>query len=287
MFYKIYYDKIELLEVINFIDSNTTKNSLAIFLKELYISYFSLITHFINSLDDKDIELALDLDFVFTTIHYVELTEDEKVYYLDDMCQNYRIVNGNNLIYGLYSLRNRITTEKKNFMYIDDMVLNYYTPYISDGIKGLDNLVYFKQIYKNLISIYKEAYREQEKDEYNLYKRLLEEEPSQTDNQEIEEIKRNEYKITNPYPLIFSSDYAYGIFLNFLNTYENEKNHTANFSFLFHAMKKDALIHKKAKGIDYIEMLSEKDIHIDKVKTYSTIGNKTEKHLAYKSLKFN
>ena len=85
-----------------------------------------------------------------------------------------------------------------------------------------------------------------------------------TDNSEKEE---------NPYPRIFTTTKAYNKFKNLLDEFGKGNQDLANFSFVFHRMKKDNLIFKDVKQIEYIDFLSFFEINLDRLKPITQLGN--------------
>jgi hypothetical protein len=83
----------------------------------------------------------------------------------------------------------------------------------------------------------------------------------------------DETKPTNPYPRIFTSIKAFEKFQNLLNEFGNSSQDLANYSFVFHRMKKDSLIFKDLKQLEFIDFLSSFEIHLDRLKPESQLGN--------------
>lgn len=80
----------------------------------------------------------------------------------------------------------------------------------------------------------------------------------------------------NPYPRIFNSPNAVNIFKSLLSDYKNEPNLTANFSFVYYAMKNDGFI--ICGGSEFIKFLSDKfEIEIDRVSSRQAGTNKRTK----------
>lgn len=72
-----------------------------------------------------------------------------------------------------------------------------------------------------------------------------------------------EKKKENPYPEIFKNN-GFNIFEQINDNYKDLTNVTANYSFLYYAMKKDELIH--CAGTEFIKFLaSNYDLHIDRI----------------------
>jgi uncharacterized protein (DUF488 family) len=77
----------------------------------------------------------------------------------------------------------------------------------------------------------------------------------------------------NTYPRIFTSIKAFEKFQNLLNEFGISSQDLANYSFVFHRMKKDSLIFKDLKQIEFIDFLSSFEIHLDRLKPKSQLGN--------------
>jgi hypothetical protein len=77
----------------------------------------------------------------------------------------------------------------------------------------------------------------------------------------------------NPYPRIFSNDNAYNKFKSLLEVFGRGNKNLANYSFIFHRMKKDLLLFEGLKQIEFIDMLSSFDIHLDRLKPQGQLGN--------------
>jgi hypothetical protein len=80
-------------------------------------------------------------------------------------------------------------------------------------------------------------------------------------------------KETNPYPRIFTTTKAFNKFKNLVEEFGKGNQDLANFSFVFHRMKKDNLIFKDLKQIEYIDFLSFFEINLDRLKPISQLGN--------------
>lgn len=228
-------------------------------------------------LPDEVIEHAITHEYA--TLDYIDLTDVEK----NLVVKIYREVNDKKVMYGFYSLRNRITKIEKDIYYIDDTIISYYENFFgevffkNDDTYLIEKYSHFRMVYYHLNKIYNNI---NVKDKTTL-------KPIQDDflNDENKGNTADNTIPKNKYPHIFKSDNAYALYLKFVDTFKNDESKTAYFSYLFHAMQKDNLILAKAKRIDYIEALSKEGIFIDKVKTLSSIGHIKEKSFAYNSLK--
>lgn len=105
---------------------------------------------------------------------------------------------------------------------------------------------------------------------YNLYKSMVEE---QNISDVKDDNKNKTLNNTNPYPRLFTSDIAYNKFINLFNEFGNTKENLANYSFVFHRMKKDNFIYKELKQLEFIDFLSSFEIHLDRLKPISQLGN--------------
>lgn len=77
----------------------------------------------------------------------------------------------------------------------------------------------------------------------------------------------------NPYPRIFTSTKAFNKFKNLYDEFAKSNQDLANYSFVFHRMKKDNLIYKDLKQLEFIDFLSSFEIHLDRLKPISQLGN--------------
>ena len=113
----------------------------------------------------------------------------------------------------------------------------------------------------------------------------------QTDNQnnkiDINDKDKTEKKVDleNPEPLVFKSYEAFLVFNNFYNKFGSTPENLSNYSFLYHKMQYDGLIHKESKQIAYFDFLSKYNISIDRIKTMNLIGKKNYREEVYSSCK--
>ena len=87
------------------------------------------------------------------------------------------------------------------------------------------------------------------------------------------------------YPRIFIDQKAYELFEKLRDEFEGKKNILANFSFVFHRMKKDGLIFDHLKQLEFINFLSTLNIDIDRIKPQSQMGNEDFRESIYNNLK--
>jgi hypothetical protein len=83
----------------------------------------------------------------------------------------------------------------------------------------------------------------------------------------------NETKPTNPYPRIFTSIKAFEKFQNLLDEFGNGSENLANYSFVFHRMKRDKLIFDDFQQTQFVFFLLDFDINISRIKPKSQLGN--------------
>uniref|UniRef100_UPI00404BA05B hypothetical protein n=1 Tax=Flavobacterium sp. TaxID=239 RepID=UPI00404BA05B len=111
------------------------------------------------------------------------------------------------------------------------------------------------------------------------------------DNDSNENNKNNDIKTIensteeNPEPLVFKSFKAFLVFEKYFERFPVSPQNLTNYSFLFHKMKLDKLIHEEAKQIAYFNFLSKYDIFIERIKPLSQIGNKNIKEEIYNNCK--
>lgn len=87
------------------------------------------------------------------------------------------------------------------------------------------------------------------------------------------ENKQNHYQEnTNPYPRIFKDYHSYSVFEKLVVEFGNKKENLSNYSYVYHKMTYEGLIHYDLLHKTYFEMLSDFDISIDRIKPKSEIG---------------
>ena len=79
--------------------------------------------------------------------------------------------------------------------------------------------------------------------------------------------------IENPYPRIFTSYNAFDKFKKLLDEFGNTKENLANYSFVFHRMKKDNLIFDDYQQTQFVFFLLDFDINISRIKPKTQLGN--------------
>lgn len=76
----------------------------------------------------------------------------------------------------------------------------------------------------------------------------------------------------NPYPKIFKDYRSFTIFNNLLNEFGNTSENLSNYSFVFHKMTYEDLIHFDIKQQSFFDVLDKFDITISRIKPLSDIG---------------
>ncbi|WP_374549779.1 hypothetical protein [Flavobacterium sp.] len=102
------------------------------------------------------------------------------------------------------------------------------------------------------------------------------------------ESKETESKIPseeNPYPRIFKDYYSYSVFKKLHTEFGNSKENLSNYSYVFYKMTYEGLIHYDLLHKTYIEMLSEFDISLDRLKPSAEIGKKALRDSVYAKVK--
>ena len=78
---------------------------------------------------------------------------------------------------------------------------------------------------------------------------------------------------TNEYPRIFTTTKAFNKFKNLLDEFGNTKENLANYSFVFHRMKKDNLIFDDYQQTQFVYFLLDFNINISRIKPKTQLGN--------------
>jgi len=104
-----------------------------------------------------------------------------------------------------------------------------------------------------------------------------------SENIEIRSINNSEEE--NPEPLVFKNYKAFIVFKKYFDRFGSSAQNLTNYSFLYHKMVRDKLIHKEAKQIAYYDFLSKYNISIERIKPMTQIGNKNIKESIYNNCK--
>jgi hypothetical protein len=87
------------------------------------------------------------------------------------------------------------------------------------------------------------------------------------------------------YPRIFKDKNAFKLFEALMVEFGNTEQNLVNYSFVFHKMTYDGLIHPDLKQQSYYQLLNKFDIFIDKIKSLGEIGKKPLRESIYSKLK--
>jgi hypothetical protein len=104
-------------------------------------------------------------------------------------------------------------------------------------------------------------------------------------NSYSDELINKESNLVNPFPKIFKNHKAFTIFKNLLEEFGNTKENLSNYSFVFHKMTYEDLIHNDLKQKAYYEFLSKFNISIDRVKPLADIGKISYRESIYTKAK--
>lgn len=111
-----------------------------------------------------------------------------------------------------------------------------------------------------------------------------------TKSPEVVKVENNEKEIkvpseVNPYPRIFKDYYSFSVFKKLHDEFGNSKENLSNYSYIFYKMTYEGLIHFDLLHKTYIEMLSNFDIAIDRLKPKAEIGKKALRDSIYAKVK--
>jgi hypothetical protein len=87
------------------------------------------------------------------------------------------------------------------------------------------------------------------------------------------------------HPKIFKDRNAFRFFKSLMEEFGNTKQNLANYSFVFHKMTYEGLIHSDLKQKAYYAFLSEFDISIERITPEHKLGKKTFRESIYAKLK--
>jgi hypothetical protein len=86
---------------------------------------------------------------------------------------------------------------------------------------------------------------------------------------------------TNPYPRIFTTTKAFNKFKILLDEFGNTKENLANYSFVYHRMKRDKLIFDDYQQTQFVFFLLDFNINISRIKPKTQLGNKDLRESIY------
>jgi hypothetical protein len=187
------------------------------------------------------------------------------------------------------SIEEAFYDRENNFIYVD--VLDYledetYFNHLQElGIPNLGELMDKLSVIKdeNVRSgLYVKGVVKILEAHYNAKDKILDKLIFNNDSNENNDIQTiNNSKEENPEPLVFKSFKAFLVFEKYFERFPVSPQNLTNYSFLFHKMKQDKLIHEEAKQIAYFNFLSKYDIFIERIKPMTQIGNKNIKEQIY------
>lgn len=145
-----------------------------------------------------------------------------------------------------------------------DAVLDYKSGY-KDGINNGHFYKAWMIVFSNH-NFFSSYFEKIEKEKGNYFDALI-----PIEKRKIEKVSKtnNEEK---PYPRIFKDYYSYSVFKRLYDEFGNKKECLSNYSYVFYKMTYEGLIHFDLLHKTYIEMLSDFDISIDRIKPKGDIG---------------
>ncbi|MGV0830242.1 hypothetical protein ACTS9C_15530 [Empedobacter brevis] len=81
----------------------------------------------------------------------------------------------------------------------------------------------------------------------------------------------------NKYPEVFTDDKSFNLFLNIIEEFGSNKNDLANYSYIFHYLKKNNYIISNCLHKNFISILKDNNIIISRIKLEKDIGSKLDK----------
>lgn len=175
------------------------------------------------------------------------------------------------------------SVEKENstkFIHLNNLMIDYCNGFFHDPINGFENLISLKKVYEHLNKVKVNSVSISNNDNIEKRKETKVEITNISDiliNNDIapEQLitKNKEYvNLENPYPKIFKDYYAYKLFQNLFDEFGNTKENLSNYSFVFHKMIYEDLIHFDLKQNSYFVFLDEFNINISRIKPLQQIG---------------
>lgn len=276
LLYEITYNDISIYEVIDFIEKNTSERTYDLFCNELYLVYRHYELEYMFSISDKQLEEAVNYFRDSLVYIYVDKFSYRKVkHFTKKIC-------GIDAIFNIKGFSNtRESEDEIKFIDLNDLALRYFVGgFLGEKIEGFEKIQFLKKAVKyiweintkkNKVTIKKKS----EQDNTDLATKKNKEQPETTSESKLPQ---------NEAPTVFKNDYAFAVFMEcYESFYHQGKSELADFSFVFHQMKKDGLIHYDVKQLSYIDFIASKGIVLDRLKPFKNIGNLEYKEEIYNS----
>jgi len=295
LFINILHNGISLYNAIDQINKMTTPETYVLFLYEFETIYHHLLCSFMSSIEVSTIEQALDVfDY---ELEYVYVAEED----MPKLGSKLRNIGKFKTVYNIFDLSKEKKPDSIEIVHLNNLMIDYYNGFFESPKKEFEHMIELKTVYNYLNNEYINKYFGKTTLHTDITKALPENnEPDKVDleNLDNEKLKESIYyennndkteaviiNKENPHPKIFKDYKAFNIFTKLLNAFKNTNENLSNYSFVFHKMSYEGLIHSDLKHLSYFEFLDKFEINISRIKPLSDIGKMAYRESIYTGAK--
>jgi len=237
---QIFYKKMSIFNVINYINEKTTNETHDIFINEFNFCYGFISCEFMFHVNEDDIKEAIEK--FENSLEFIYVDEEE----LSRINSFIRVINNQKTVFNVTGLSSEKKENSEKIIYLNNLMIDYQNGFFANEIEGFENISHLRSVY-NYINKKNNLSNTIEKPKLSL-----------------EEI--------NPYPKIFKNYTAYTIFKKLQEEFGNTNENLSNYSFVFHKMTYEDLIHFDLKQQSYFSFLDDFDISLSRIKPLANIG---------------
>lgn len=269
---KILNNEISKFEAITYINGITTKDTIELFIKEFNDGYY-------NCTNDFRLSLSSDimLEIINSNIDNLEYTYlNEEMFVSSKFPDFIRKVSDFEFVINVHPKFEESDINIHKLIYVNELCIDFDPDY-PFGNKGQEyyevyndfgNVKFLKEIFIHL---------NQKGDSiHNIKENVIDDGHSTFKEVNLEQ---------NPYPKIFKNHKAFTIFNKLLEDFGNTKENLSNYSFVFHKMTYEDLIHNDLKQKSYFDFLGDFDISITRIKPKTQLGKSDLRESIYNKAK--
>lgn len=205
-------------------------------------------------INNNDIIIDFKKNIIYTDI----IAYKKELDYALQLIKNDLISNG----YSIEEIENLLELKRNE---IKERYINITNEFPTDEIKYEFNIQSIKKLKNSFIDLKDKFYDNKIEELLNFNDDIVENENSKNNNNQLIQ--------ENPYPRIFTTIKAFNKFKNLVDEFGNNKENLANYSFVYHRMKKDKLIFDDYQQTQFVFFLLDFDINISRIKPKSQLGN--------------
>lgn len=264
-----------LIDIIDCINENTTSETKHFLIKELKSEIFDFFEYFMLYVSVEDISNALNENNIKYEYLYIHDYEEKYVSSL------IRIINNVKTVYNVTGFKKHNFKNSIKLLYLNNIMIDYLSDEFMYDSNDYTYLGKLKKVYNYLNENYVT-----ENNTNAIYEFInINDNFSNSNINDNNNSINNQSIIINKYPRIFKDNKSYTIFFKLVESFGKDKECLSNYSYVFYKMTYEGLIHYDIPHKTYIEMLSEFDIYIDRIKPKADIGKIALRDSIYSKIK--